>query len=107
VEPSLSRKNGCLSPNFGKKILTNSAPSRSTRSIPFAGDGRLRDGSATSAELRELLSLVPLEMLSRYADQCLQESFTDSGLALQDIVNQSEFLKTRGVSSFSGKRGMP
>jgi uncharacterized protein Veg len=82
--------------------------------IPFAGDGRLRDGSATSAELRELLSRVPLEMLSRYADQCLQESFPDSGLALQDIVNQVgrrlgfivEDGRYRGVANQPGHDGL-
>jgi len=82
--------------------------------IPFAGDGRLRDGSATSTELRELLSRIPLDMLSRYADQCLQESFPDSGLALQDIVNQVgrrlgftvEEGRYRGVANQPGHDGL-
>jgi len=56
--------------------------------IAFAGDGRLRDGSSTTLEFREFLSNIPSQLLGIYADQCLQKSFTDSGLALQDIVNQ-------------------
>jgi hypothetical protein len=56
--------------------------------ISFAGDGRLRDESGASAELREFLELIPLGMLQEYAEGCLQESFPDSGLALQDIVNE-------------------
>jgi hypothetical protein len=82
--------------------------------IPFAGEGKLRDGSTTSAELRELLSLVPLDLLKSYADQCLQESFTDSGLALQDIVNQVgtrlgfsvEYGRYHGVRNQPGHDGL-
>ena len=33
-------------------------------------------------------------MLERYADECLTQSFTDSGLALQDIVNEMAFPTT-------------
>ncbi|HLX09081.1 MAG TPA: hypothetical protein VKY89_14605 [Thermoanaerobaculia bacterium] len=56
--------------------------------ISFAGDGKLRDESGASAELREYLELIPLAMLQEYAEGCLQETFPDSGLALQDIVNE-------------------
>jgi hypothetical protein len=56
--------------------------------IAFAGGGRLRDGSSASVEFREFLANVPSETLIAYTDQCLQESFKDSGLALQDLVNQ-------------------
>jgi len=56
--------------------------------ISFAGEGQLKDGSTASTEFRDFLSLVPPEFLLRYADQCLNESFPTSGLALQDIVNQ-------------------
>jgi hypothetical protein len=56
--------------------------------ISFAGDGRLLDSSKASLEFREFLELATLEMLQAYAEGCLQESFSDCGLALQDIVNE-------------------
>jgi len=56
--------------------------------IAFAGDGKLLDGSKASEEFRNFLAQVPSSFLARYADECLRESFTGSGYALQDIVNQ-------------------
>ena len=56
--------------------------------IAFAGDGKLLDDSAASSEFRNYLRHIPSSLLTRYADECLQTSFTDSGLALQDIVNE-------------------
>ncbi len=56
--------------------------------VAFAGDGRLRDGGDASREFREFLAVVPTERLARYADQCLTDRFEDSGLVLQDIVNE-------------------
>jgi hypothetical protein len=56
--------------------------------IAFAGSGKLKDGSPCAEELRAFLSMVPSKLLAAYADQCLSESFTDSGFALQDVVNQ-------------------
>lgn len=56
--------------------------------IAFAGDGKLADGSVASIELRTFLSNVPSELLSKYIDQCLQDSFPNSGFALQDLVNE-------------------
>lgn len=56
--------------------------------IAFAGDGKLLDGGGGSAEFRGFLSNVPSSLLARYAGECLQDAFTSSGLALQDIVNQ-------------------
>lgn len=56
--------------------------------IAFAGEGKLKDGNVTSLEFREFLSHVSSNILCQYADNCLSSSFTDSGLALQDIVNQ-------------------
>lgn len=56
--------------------------------IVIAGEGRLRDGSKASAEFRGLLSEVPSAMLTTFVDECLNASFTDSGYALQDIVNE-------------------
>lgn len=56
--------------------------------IAFAGEGKLTDGSRCSTELREYLSTVTSAQLAHYADQCLSSSFSDSGLALQDVVNE-------------------
>ena len=56
--------------------------------IAFAGEGKLTDGSKCSMELREYLSTVTSAQLAHYADQCLSSSFSDSGLALQDVVNE-------------------
>lgn len=56
--------------------------------IAFAGEGKLRDGSIASSDFREFLSHVSSDILCQYAENCLSNSFTDSGLALQDIINQ-------------------
>jgi hypothetical protein len=56
--------------------------------IAFAGDGRLLDGSEASKEFRSFLAQVSSNLLARYADECLSDSFTNSGYALQDVVNQ-------------------
>jgi hypothetical protein len=57
--------------------------------IAFAGSGRLGDGSVASREFREYLALIPSEVLASYADECLAEKkFSESGFALQDVVNQ-------------------
>ena len=56
--------------------------------IAFAGDGKLRDRSTASNELRQFLAVVPSSALRQFASECLETSFADSGLALQEIVNQ-------------------
>ena len=56
--------------------------------IAFAGAGKLVDGSDCSAEFRAFLARVPSTSLIEYANQCLTQSFPDSGLALQDVVNE-------------------
>ena len=56
--------------------------------IAFAGAGKLIDESDCSAEFRAFLASVPSENLKNYVDQCLTHSFPDSGLALQDVVNE-------------------
>jgi len=56
--------------------------------IAIAGDGKLLDGSTTSQEFRALVAEVSSAQLARYANECLAESFPDSGLALQDIINE-------------------
>lgn len=58
------------------------------QSIHFAGEGQLRDGNATSKELRELLSVVPSEYLGEWIDQCLEDKFPDFGFVFQDIINE-------------------
>lgn len=56
--------------------------------INICGDGRLRDGSKTSSEFRFFLQNIPSANLAKYANECLDSSFVDSGMVLQDIVNQ-------------------
>lgn len=56
--------------------------------ITFAGTGKLKDGSSTSDEFRAFIELIPSSELARYASECLESRFDDSGLALQDIINQ-------------------
>lgn len=56
--------------------------------IAFAGSGRLKDSDSGAPEFRAFLSNVPSSFLHRYANECLESSFTDSGFALQDIVNE-------------------
>ena len=56
--------------------------------IAFAGNGKLLDDSPCSTEFRSFLATVPSEKLEKYSEQCLTDSFPDSGLALQDVVNE-------------------
>jgi hypothetical protein len=56
--------------------------------IGFAGDGKLGDNNSAPTEFRDFLARVPGELLSKYANDCLESAFKDSGLALQDIVNE-------------------
>ena len=56
--------------------------------IGFAADGVLHNESAASLEFRELLGSIPVEFLLSYANDCLERSFTNSGFALQDIINE-------------------
>jgi hypothetical protein len=82
--------------------------------IAFAGDGKLGDDSTASAELRAYLRNVPSELLTKYVDQCLQDSFQHSGFALQDLVNEIgrrlDFTVTpgryRGTSAHLGHDGI-
>jgi hypothetical protein len=52
--------------------------------IQFLGDGHLKNGDET---FRTFLKKLPNHLLIRYAQDCLDKGFQDSGLALQDIVN--------------------
>jgi hypothetical protein len=56
--------------------------------INFSGEGELKDGNNTSAEIREFLNEIPSKKLIEFAYHCLNGSFKDSGFALQDVVNQ-------------------
>ena len=56
--------------------------------IGFAGDGKLGDKNTAPAEFRAFLERIPTETLARYAEECLTQGFKQSGLALQDIVNE-------------------
>lgn len=82
--------------------------------IAFAGDGKLKDGNSTSQEFREYLDNISADSLARYASQCLDSSFTDSGLVLQDIINQVgirlgfnvEYGRYRGTKGEIGNDGL-
>lgn len=82
--------------------------------IQLAGDGRLRDGNATSSEVREWLSAIPLPRLRACAEECLSSTFDDNGLALQDAVNEIGVRlgfkvtpgRYRGVKSAVGNDGL-
>ena len=56
--------------------------------VKMAGDGILKDGAQSSVELREFLARMSTEILDQFLSQCLDSSFDDSGLVLQDIVNE-------------------
>lgn len=75
--------------------------------VGTAGDGKLRDNSQCSEELRQYLQQVSSDKLAEYLDQCLADSFTDSGLVLQDLVNELgrrlDFSVTNGA--YQGKKG--
>lgn len=74
--------------------------------LSVAGDGKLLDGSRTSAELTEYLSQTSTERLEDYIQYCLSNSFQQSGFVLQDIVNELgkrlEYSVTNGL--YSGKK---
>ena len=71
-----------------KKTPEQLADKQVNQVITFAGNGKLLDDSDCSFEFRSFLSSVPSNNLESYAGQCLSHSFTDSGLALQDVVNE-------------------
>jgi hypothetical protein len=56
--------------------------------VAFAGDGNLRDSSECSHQLRSYLRAVGTDRLERYAKECLEQPFAESGLVLQDVVNE-------------------
>lgn len=48
----------------------------------------LKDGSLGAEEFRQYLTEVEADKLAEYATFCVENSFTDSGQVLQDIVNE-------------------
>ena len=56
--------------------------------LPICGDGKLRDDSKASLEFRAFLKIIPTELLIRYSQDCLSDSFADGGIVFQDIINQ-------------------
>jgi hypothetical protein len=56
--------------------------------VSNAGDGILRDNGGCSQELRQFFAVCPSDHLFTYARYCLETAFKDSGLVLQDIVNE-------------------
>jgi hypothetical protein len=53
--------------------------------ISFIGDGKLKNGNDS---FRRFLKNIPNNFLVKYAEECLEKTFPDSGLALQDVVNE-------------------
>ncbi len=74
--------------NFWKSAKEDVLQLKIEQIVSSAGDGILRDQSSCSSELRDFFSIAPVECLFSYAKQCLEKSFQDHGLVLQDIVNE-------------------
>ncbi|MDH5546195.1 MAG: hypothetical protein OEZ43_11415 [Gammaproteobacteria bacterium] len=55
--------------------------------VGLAGDGNLKDNSVCSKELREYLEAMDRQFIGQYIQQCLEKSFNNSGVVLQDLVN--------------------
>ncbi len=97
-----------------KKDRSQLADKHIQQVIAFAGDGKLGDNSAASSELRDFLRIIPSELIAKYADQCLRDPFQNSGLALQDVVNEIgrrlDFAVTpgryRGTANLPGHDGI-
>jgi hypothetical protein len=71
-----------------KQLLSNQKllmEKKLSQIISFLGDGKLKNGDN---KFRLFLSNVPNDLLVKFAEECLEQSFYDSGLALQDIVNE-------------------
>lgn len=90
-----------------KKAQENVSEMSAQQILAISGDGILRDGSPCSHELREYLTHVEVDVLEKYAHQCLYNKFQDSGFFLQDIVNELgrrlEYKITNGI--YHGVKG--
>lgn len=56
--------------------------------VNMCGNGKLLDNKETSFELRSFLDVVPSSFLKNYIYDCLNKTFIDSGLVLQDLIHQ-------------------
>lgn len=57
--------------------------------VSFAGDdGKLIDGGSSQKELRKIFRLIQTQKIVEYSRYCLDKPFDDSGLVLQDLVNE-------------------
>ena len=77
--------------------------------MALCGSGRLYDDTEASKEFRQFIREVPTEFLKKYVQECLTESFTDSGLVLQDLVNEIGHRLGFNVifGRYKGKKGQP
>ncbi len=82
--------------------------------VASAGDGFLKDQSVCSYELRSYLNQIPTTAIAKYIDRCLENSFTKSGMVLQDLINELgrrldyevENGRYQGISSAIGFDGL-
>ena len=74
--------------NFWKNSREDVLHLRIEQIVANAGDGTVKDESLCSKELRSYFKECPAEKLFDYARQILEKSFNNSGLVLQDIVNE-------------------
>ncbi|MDW9957991.1 hypothetical protein GOB20_09145 [Sinorhizobium meliloti] len=83
--------------------------------VNMAGDGRMLDDTPCSREFRLFLSEIEAADLERFVAECLEREtgttrkvFPDSGLVLQDVVNEIgrrlDFNVTNGV--YQGRKGV-
>lgn len=56
--------------------------------VSMAGDGILTDGSEASDELRVLFANIQSDKIEEFMGECLSRNFRQSGLVLQDLVNE-------------------
>lgn len=74
--------------NFWQSDKENFEKKKIQQIVAIAGDGELKDNSETSKELRTFFAGVSTEQLAIYLNECLEKGFQNSGLVLQDIVNE-------------------
>jgi len=97
-----------------KKDRKQLEPKKVEQIIGFAGEGRLKDDSEASRDFRDFLTVIPSDTIRAYATDCVESPFDDSGLALQDIVNEMgrrlgftvEHGRYRGLKNVNGYDGL-
>lgn len=77
--------------------------------IGFCGNGKLLNENEASKEFRTLLQHLPSDIIGKYIEECLQESFPQGGYALQDLVNQIGHRLGFSVDNgrYRGAKGIP